>query len=164
MSMVAPGKTVGLRLHWALPEASSNPAGAESFVASCNRRAYDSAMSLHYLEFDYSEDAHGHGSFDAMASASPAQLQALQAEVVRVLEWAGREFGPPAALDQGGRWDCELQGLRELATPLRVRHVPGATALDLQPGEPDPPRVTLTVTLTGPPEFCAALRAAFAID
>jgi hypothetical protein len=24
--------------------------------------------------------------------------------------------------------------------------------------------VTLTVTLTGPPEFCAALRAAFAID
>lgn len=119
------------------------------------------ARPLAYLDFDYSEDAHGHGSFDAMAAAAPSQLPALLAEVARVLDWAHAQFGAPAALDEGGEWDCELQGVREVATTLQVRHVPGA-GLDLQPGATGEPRVTVSVTLTGTPAFCAALREAFA--
>src|SRR5262245_16934446 len=51
------------------------------------------AMALDYLDFDFSGDPDGHGSFDAIASAAPGQLAALQGEVVRVLAWAEREFG-----------------------------------------------------------------------
>jgi hypothetical protein len=115
---------------------------------------------LSFLDFDFSEDPDGHGSFDAMASAAPAQLPALQQELARVLDWAHQGFGPPAPLEEGGEWDLDLQGLREVPTVLRVRHAPGA-GLDLQPAGTGAPRVTLTVTLTGTPAFCAAFRAAF---
>lgn len=121
------------------------------------------AMELQYLDFDFSGDAHGHGSFDAMASATLSQFGLLQAEVVRVLAWAERGFGPPAAPDEGGEWDFALHGVREIATPLDVGWRPGATQLALQPGEPDPPRVTLTLTVSGTEAFCAAFRDAFAI-
>jgi hypothetical protein len=119
------------------------------------------SMALHYLDFDFSGDAHGQGTFDAMASAAPGQLPALEAEVLQVLAWAARHFGPPAALDEGGEWDFDLQGVREVATPLAVRWQPGAARLELQPGAADPPRVTLALTLTGSESFCAGLRAAF---
>lgn len=118
--------------------------------------------TLQWLEFDYSEDAQGLGTFDAMASAAPAGWPALQAEVVRVLGWAESAFGPPHAVDEGGEWDCELQGVRELATPLEVQWRPGAGTLALQPGTPGEPRVTLSLTLTGTPAFCDAFRQAFA--
>lgn len=120
-------------------------------------------MELQYLDFDFSGDAHGQGSFDAMASAASGGLPLLQAEVVRVLAWAERQFGPPAAPDEGGDWDFALHGVREVATPLAVQWRPGAAQLDLQPGEPDPPRVTLTLTVTGSETFCAAFREAFAV-
>ena len=120
-------------------------------------------MTLDWLDFDYTEDEHGHGSFDAMASASAAQLPALRGEIERVLQWAAREF--PAAqgpLDEGGEWDVELQGVQEVPTPLDVSHADGQ--LRLRPREAGAPRVTLTVTLTGTPMFCAAFRAAFGLD
>lgn len=120
-------------------------------------------MQILYLDFDFSSDIHGHGSFDAMASVAPSQLAKLQEEVLHVLDWAERHFGPAAALDEGGEWDFELQGSSEVATPLAVRYVPGAGRLDLQPGAPGAARVTLTLTLTGSEAFCAALRDAFAI-
>ena len=121
------------------------------------------AGTLHYLEFDYSEDAHGHGSFDAMAAAQPAQLPALQEEVARILEWAHARFGAPAPVDEGGEWDCELQGVREVATALDVRFRSGG-GLTLHPGATGEPRVTLSVTIGGTPAFCAALREAFALE
>lgn len=117
---------------------------------------------LHYLEFDFSEDEHGHGSFDAMAGAAPAQLGALQAEVVRVLDWAHAQFGAPGALDEGGEWDFELQGVREVATTLQVAYRPRA-GLALQPGATGEPRVTISVTLTGTPAFCESFRDAFGL-
>src|SRR3954471_2940120 len=120
------------------------------------------AAALQYLDFDYSEDAEGQGSFDAMAAAGPAQLAALASEVARVLDWAHARFGEPAPLDEGGEWDCALQGLREVPTPLEVRHRPGA-GLELRPQDSGEARVTLTVTLTGTAAFCAALREAFAL-
>ncbi|MEJ8839832.1 hypothetical protein [Ramlibacter sp. AN1133] len=121
------------------------------------------AAALHYLDFDYSEDAHGHGCFDAMASAAPAQLRRLQDEVARVLDWAHAQFGAPGALDEGGEWDCELQAVREVATALEVRHRSGA-GLELHPGATGEPRVTISVTLTGTAAFCTALREAFALE
>jgi hypothetical protein len=121
-------------------------------------------MALDFLDFDFSGDPEGHGSFDAMASAAPAQLGALQAEVVQVLAWAERQFGPAAALDEGGVWDYALRGVRELATPLAVQYVPGAATLQMQPGEPDPPRTTLMLTVSGTETFCVAFRDAFALS
>lgn len=118
-------------------------------------------MDLHWLDFESSEDEDGNGSFDAMAAAEPAQLPALQAEIVRVLQWAEGEFGSPAPLDEGGSWDCELQGVREVATTVAVDYAGGA--LRLREGATGAPRVTLSVTLTGTPEFCAAFRSAFGL-
>ena len=118
-------------------------------------------MSLDYLDFDFSGDDHEHGSFDAMASVAPAQLHALQAEMARVLDWAERAFGPAAALEEGGDWDYELQGTRETSVPLQVQY--GSGGLSLHDAGPGVPRVTLSLTLTGTPAFCAALRDAFSI-
>jgi hypothetical protein len=119
-------------------------------------------MSLDYLHFDFSGDDEGQGSFDAMASAAPAQLPALQDELVGVLDWAEREFGPAAPLEEGGEWDYELQGVREESTPLRVQY--GGGALQLHSAGPATPRVTLSLTLSGSAHFCARLREAFGID
>ena len=118
-------------------------------------------MKLHYLEFDYSEDADGHGSFDAMASAGPAQLAALEAEVMQVLAWAHRGPGRRGPLDEGGEWDYELQGVQEVATTLDVAYDPSAPRLALEPGSTGAPRVTLSLTISGTPQFCDAFRAQF---
>lgn len=121
-------------------------------------------MTLDFLDFEYSEDEQGHGSFDAMASAAPAQLPALQAEVLRVLAWAHRDFpGERGALDEGGDWDYEVQGVQEVATTLEVGYEPGAGRLQLVPGSTGEPRTTLSLTVGGTPQFCAAFRAAFGL-
>lgn len=121
-------------------------------------------MELHYLDFDSSgDDDQGQGSFEAMAGAAPHQWPALEAEVRQVLDWAHAAFGPAAAIEDGGEWDYALHGVREVATPLQVHYRAGADRLALEPGAADPPRVTLTLTLTGTPAFCAALREAFGL-
>lgn len=119
-------------------------------------------MALDYLDFDYSEDENGHGSYDAMAAVQPARLAALEAEVLRVLDWAHERFGAPRPLEDGGEWDCELQGVRERATTLAVRHARGS--LQLQDAGTASERITLSLTLTGTGAFCDALREAFALD
>ena len=116
-------------------------------------------MTLDWLEFDHSEDAEGNGSFDAMAAASSAQLPALQAEIVAVLDWAQASFGEPLPPDEGGEWHYELQGVQEVATPLQVEHVRGR--LQLQAGAAGVPRITLSLTVGGTPGFCAAFRQQF---
>jgi hypothetical protein len=98
-------------------------------------------MSLQFLEFDYSEDPDGGGSFDAMASVRPAQLAALRAEITEVLSWAEAAFaGQRAPLDEGGEWDLDLQE--------RV-------------DETSPPWHVLTLSLSGSAQFCAAFRQRF---
>ena len=121
-------------------------------------------MTLHYLEFDYSEDADGHGSFDAMASAGPAQLAALESEVMQVLAWAHRGPARRGPLDEGGEWDYELQGVQEVATTLDVAYDPPASRLAIEPGPTGAPRVTLSLTISGTPQFCEAFRAEFGFD
>lgn len=118
---------------------------------------------LQYLDFDFSEDADGHGSFDAMASAAPAQQRALEDEVSAVLAWAHASFpGGPAPLEEGGEWDCALHGVLESSQALLIDYQLPAQRLRLQPtGAPAAPRLTLSLTLSGTPGFCAALREAF---
>lgn len=121
-----------------------------------------STVQLDYLDFDISEDADGHGSFDAMAAVTPAQWPALQAEVLRVLAWAEDTFpGARAPLEEGGTWDCELQAVEEVATTLHVEPDADGRALVVRRGPTGAPRTTLSFTLGGNAEFCAAFREAF---
>jgi hypothetical protein len=100
------------------------------------------SSELRYLDFDHSEDADGHGSFDAMASVAPKRLGEVQAEIDRVLAWAEAAF-PDArgALDEGAVWDYDLQHTRD-----------------------DARFETLALSLSGTADFCAALRERFGLD
>ena len=71
---------------------------------------------LNYLDFDFSEDAQGYGSFEAMASTQPAQVAAVRQEMAQVLDWAFTAFpGLRAPLDEGGEWDFHVHGQQEWA-------------------------------------------------
>ena len=98
---------------------------------------------LRYLDFDYSEDTEDHGTFDAMASTPPEKTHEVRAEVELVLAWAEAAF-PDArgALDEGGMWDYDLQ----------------------ESNEDDPRYDTITLSISGTADFCAALRERFALD
>ena len=100
---------------------------------------------MDYLDFDLSEDEHGYGSLEAMASVSAAQVAAVQAEIQQVLDWAHAAFlGMQAALDEGGEWDFQLSQQAETVA-----------------GQP---RQTFTLSLTGTPQFCEAFRQQFLGD
>lgn len=122
-------------------------------------------MNLNYLDFDYSEDADGVGTFDAMASVQPAQIPALHAEISAVLAWAHQHWpdacGPS---EDGGIWHYDLQGVQEISTPLVLTFDDSAGQLRAAPGNPAPPRTTITLTISGNADFCGALRDAFAIE
>ena len=96
---------------------------------------------LRYLDFDYSEDTEGHGTFDAMASTAPEKTHEVRAEIAQVLAWAQANF-PDArgTLDDGATWDYDLQETRE-----------------------DPGFDTVTFSLGGTADFCTALREHFAL-
>lgn len=122
-------------------------------------------MNLSYLDFDYSEDADGTGTFDAMASVSPAQIPALHAEICAVLSWAHQHWPDACApTEDGGDWHYDLQGVQDVSTPLGLRFDDAAGQLHSCAGNPAPPRTTITLTLSGNAAFCDALREAFAVD
>lgn len=122
-------------------------------------------MPLQYLDFEYTEDTEGVGTFEAMASVWPPQLPALQAEIVRVLDWALHAFagrrGPP---EEGGDWDYDLHGQQEITVPQAIVYDERARRLAVTAGQAGPPRHTVTLTLSGTAEFCAALRQQFGLD
>ena len=98
---------------------------------------------LRYLDFDYSEDTEGHGTFDAMASTTPEKTPEVKQEIAALLAWAEATF-PHArgALDEGAMWDYDLQETREENTRFD----------------------TVTLSLSGTADLCAALREQFALD
>jgi len=101
-------------------------------------------MSLQFLDFDYSEDAQGGGTFDAMASVRQAQLAAVQAEIAEVLDWAEAVFaGQRAPLDEGGEWDLDLQEQTDASSP---------------------PWHVLSLCISGSAPFCAAFKQRFGLD
>lgn len=86
-------------------------------------------MTLDYLIFDHSEDTEGIGSFEAMASVSPDHLDAVRAEVARVLAWAHGAFPDGHGdLDEGFVWHHDLQEQRESATLHTITLLVSGTA------------------------------------
>jgi hypothetical protein len=114
-------------------------------------------MQLHYLDFDFSDEDTGRGSFDAMASVAPERLPALLAEVAAVLGWAFARFAPGDASGDDGGWDYELRCIGEPDTPLGVVYDERRREVVLTPAG-GAARITLTLTLAGSPEFCGAFR------
>ena len=121
-------------------------------------------MQLQYLDFDFSDEDSGRGSFDAMASVPASRLSALLEEIAAVLRWASNEFGAAGALEDEGEWDYELQAIAEPDTPLQIAYDRSAGALSLSPVPEASSRVTLTLTLSGSPGFCEAFRASFSTE
>ena len=122
-------------------------------------------MDLNYLDFDYSEDADGVGTFDAMASVAPAQIAALHAEISAVLTWAHQHWPDACApLEEGGAWHYDLQGVQEISTPLLLDFDETSGQLRTAAGNPAAPRTTITLTISGGADFCAALREAFGLE
>lgn len=122
-------------------------------------------MALNYLHFDYGEDTQGVGTLEAMVSTWPEQVPAVQAELVRVLDWAFTSFaGRRGPLEEGGDWDYDLQGLLEFTAPQTVAYDALTRRLSVQPGPAGKPRHTYTLTLSGTGEFCAAFRRQFGLD
>ncbi|XAH26358.1 hypothetical protein AAFF27_01465 [Xylophilus sp. GW821-FHT01B05] len=122
-------------------------------------------MTLQYLDFDYSEDDEGTGTFDAMASTAPQQVAAVRAELVRVLAWAHAAFpdarGP---VEDGGEWDYDLRGHCESTVPEQFTFDEHAGRLAVQPEPPGTVRHTVNLAISGSAAFCAALREQFALE
>lgn len=118
-------------------------------------------MELQYLDFDWSDEDSGRGSFDAMASVLPQRVPALLGEVEAVLRWAHAGFGAPGALDDGAAWDYALDAVAEPGAPLAIAYDAARGEVSLAAASQ---RVTLTLTLAGSERFCDALRDAFGIS
>jgi hypothetical protein len=119
-------------------------------------------MTLNYLDFDYSEDTEGTGVFDAMASTGPQQVGAVHAEIVAVLAWAHEAFpGHRGPVGDGGEWDYDLQGMQEVAMPETLEFDEAARRLRVHAGSAGTPRHTVSIAISGTPEFCAAFRDRF---
>jgi hypothetical protein len=119
-------------------------------------------MPLHYLDFDYSEDDEGVGTWDAMASVTPQHLPALLAELEQVLDWAHQFCGRHAPIDDGGDWDFDLQILCDEAAPHQLVYDQRSGKIAITPGT-TLARYTLSLALSGRAAFGSALCAHFDI-
>ena len=118
-----------------------------------------------YLDFDYSEDELGCGTFEAMASTRPEQVPAVRQEVKQVLDWAHTAFpGMRAPLDDGGEWDFYLHGQQEWTATEEIHYDAQSRELHVQLGPQGLPRHTLTLSLSGTAQFCDAFRQQFLSD
>ena len=117
---------------------------------------------LQYLDFDFSDEDSGRGSFDAMASVLPDRLPALLAEIAAVLQWAIGVFGAGGAEEDESEWGYEMQGVAEPGTPLNAVYDEDSGAVTLTP-DSGQARTTLTLTLSGSPAFCEAFRERFGL-
>lgn len=119
-------------------------------------------MTLNYLDFDYSEDTEGVGVFDAMATIGPQQVGAAHAEIEQVLDWAHDAFrGRRGAVGDGGEWDYDLQGMQEVTVPEMLEFDEDTRKLRVRAGPAGAPRHTVTMAISGTPDFCAAFREQF---
>ena len=120
-------------------------------------------MTLDYLDFELSDDDEGTVTWDAMASVAAERVPALAAEIEQVLRWANRQFaGHQAALDEGGDWDYDLQAQDDAGQPLNA-HFDASTAR-LQLSAAHQGRTTVSLSLSGSPQFGQALQEKFGLD
>jgi len=130
-------------------------------LLAIHRKTHGVNPQLHYLDFDFSDEDSGRGSFDAMASVMPDRVPGLLAEIGVVLGWAVGAFGPCGASGDEAEWGYELQGISEPGLPLKVVYDRGVVTLTPAAGAS---RTTLTLTLSGSPAFCEAFRDRFEFD
>lgn len=122
-------------------------------------------MALDYLDFEYSEDEDGNGTWDAMASVADTRWTALLDEVRQVLQWASQDFrGRRAPLDEGGDWDYDLSAQDDdNGRALHIRW--NAQSAQVNAKAPQAGGyTTLTLTLTGHAAFADGLRQRFALE
>ena len=120
-------------------------------------------MTLAYLDFDYNEDAQGHGCWDAMACVATQRLPAVLQEVTTVLSWAQAQAGlVRGAWEEGGDWDAVLQVQTEDGQPLAVVCEPHTQALWLAQAAAQP-RVVVLFTVAGSAAFAAAFEERFSL-
>lgn len=121
-------------------------------------------MTLKYLDFDYSEDEQGNGTFDAMASTAPAHVAAVHAEISQVLDWAYAAFpGMRAPQDDGGEWDYNLEGQQEWSAHEAIRYDEATRQFSRQLEPAGAPRHTVTLSISGSAQFCEAFRERFGL-
>lgn len=121
--------------------------------------------TLRFLDFDYSEDHEGQGTWDAMASVLPAHLPELLQELTEVLDWAHQVFaGVRGPMEEGGDWDYELQGVQEVLTPLQLDYREEHGGVQLHRGAGGAPRHTITLSISASAAFSQALRERFALE
>jgi VCBS repeat-containing protein len=67
-------------------------------------------MKLRYLTLEFSDDAQGLTTIEAMASTSAAEHGAVMAEARHLLDWAWQTHPHThGAIDDGAEWDHDLQ-------------------------------------------------------
>lgn len=122
-------------------------------------------MDLRYLDFDFSEDTEGHGTFEAMASVTPAQVPSVHAEIAMVLAWAfdhsPEGHGP---LSEGFTWDHDLQSQQDWSVHEFIEFDAALRQVVSRPDLPGLPRHTLTLSVSGDEGFCQAFRHRFLPD
>ena len=64
--------------------------------------------TLQFLDFDFSEDAEGLGSWSALASPADTYKTALLAEVQALIQDLNTRLGTPGPVDDGYAWDMAL--------------------------------------------------------
>ncbi|HQQ70398.1 MAG TPA: hypothetical protein PLL92_08825 [Alicycliphilus sp.] len=121
-------------------------------------------MQLDFLDFDYSEDAEGTATWDAVANVPAARLPELEREIVTLLAWAHEEFGPlRGPVETGGLWDYDLQCERDGQPLLALSYAPPARHLEPRPKVSPQEHVTLTLSLSGGPAFAEAFATRFGL-
>lgn len=127
--------------------------------------AFEKVMALHFLDFDYSEDAEGTASWDAIACVAQERLQQLLAEIQLLLGWAYREFGAvQGPLDEGGLWQYDLHSER-LGHALETLHFDPETGRIAPVPEAGPEeRLSLTLTISGAADFAEAFSDRFGLQ
>lgn len=121
-------------------------------------------MSLHFLDFDYSEDEEGTATWDAVANVPAERLSDLLLEITTLLAWAEAEFGQlRGPVESGGLWNYDLQCERHGHALQTVHYAPDARQLQPSPTALSGERVTLCLSLSGGPVFADAARARFSL-
>ena len=122
-------------------------------------------MALDYFEFDYSENASGGGSWDAMASVAPARLPAALHEAEAILQWCCAEFGSPDPTDSElAHWSFDLQLSQGDTDDLQARFNLESAAIAARAAQAGGARCTLTLTLSGSAAFSQALAEHFKLS
>ncbi|PUE11004.1 hypothetical protein B9Z51_01310 [Limnohabitans sp. T6-5] len=118
-------------------------------------------MTLQFLDFDTSEDAHGVICWDALASPRPIHNPGLLAEVAHLLSRLSELHGSPGPLDDGHLWDCDLQAhdIKHQSLPWHWHGHQLQWQLSTQEALSN--SITLSLTLTGSTEMAHTLALEF---